>query len=87
MALTLTFTFTSPCAGGNHFNATGTLSSGQKRTLALQKSDLVVAPTLDEVDAFLSVLLKLYSRQLSGQTATAMATAITAKTLDLTVTG
>ena len=87
MALTLNLTFGSACSGGGHFSATGTLSSGQSRTLALTKGELHVAPTSDEIEAFLSVLLKLYVRQLAGTTAAQIKTALEAKTLNLTVAG
>lgn len=87
MALTLAFTVGSACSGDGHFSATCTLSTGQKRTLHLVKSDLRRVPTDDELDAFLRVLLVLYTRQLAGTTAAQIKTAIEAKTLNLTVTG
>lgn len=87
MALTLTVAISAACTGGNHFAATATLSSGQSRTLDLVKGEVRTAPTDADLDAFLSVLIRLYCRQLVGTTAAQIKTALEAKVLNLTVVG
>jgi hypothetical protein len=88
MALTLTVQVTPACGGDNHLNLTGTLSTGQSRTLrGLTKAALREKPTDEELDSFILVLCMFYIRQLAGTSATQIKAAIEAKTLNLTVTG
>lgn len=85
MALSLTITFGAPCAGGNHFIATVTLTPGGARSFEFTRADLAEAVTPEERDTFARLLLRAYGAQLAGQTLLQMKTAIEAKTLNLTV--
>ena len=88
MALTLTFKLSAPCAGNNHFGVRAiVVETGQKIDVPLVKSEVKQALTLDEAQTFVTLLMRLFARQLAGSTAAQITAAIEAKTLDLTVTG
>lgn len=85
MALSLTLVFGTPCGANQHVSVTGTLSSGQSRTIPITVGDVGVGATAEQLEGFAYVLLKLYRAQMPGATLAQLKTSIEAKTLNLTV--
>lgn len=89
MALSLNFTFGTPCGAGNHVDLTMTLSGAinRSRTVGVTRRDLIDPPTDEDIQAMVTVLLRLMIVQLGTKTAASIKQAVEAKTIDLTVVG
>lgn len=85
MALSLALAFGTPCGANQHVTVTGTLSSGQSRVIQIRVADVSIPATLEQLESFAYVLLKLYRAQMPGATLAQLKTSIEAKTLNLTV--
>jgi len=89
MALSLTFSFGAPCATGEHFPVTATLTGAvnKSKTVAASRDILTNPPSADDVDAAVIVLLRLLILQLSNKANANVKTVVEAKTINLTVVG
>lgn len=89
MALSLNFTFGTPCAGSNHVPVTVVLTGAinRSRTIQTDRATLTAAPTPDDVQTAMEVLLRLLITQLANKSNANIKTVVEAKTVDLTVTG
>lgn len=89
MALSLNFTFGTPCIAGNHVDLTIALRGALNRTriVPVQRQDLIAPLTDEDVQAMAHVLLRLMIAQLSVKTAATIKASVEAKTIDLTVVG
>lgn len=89
MALSLNFTFGTPCSGGSHVPVTADLTGAitRSRTTTVTREELLSVPTLEESDTAIAVLVRLLIAQLSTKTNANIKTVIEAKTINLTVTG
>lgn len=85
MALTQQFVFGAPCGGGGHFTVTSTLTPGGSRVFEFTRGELLAPVTAEEAEATVRVILRMYAKQLEGQTPLQMKTKIEVKTLNLTV--
>lgn len=87
MALTLNFTFGTPCASGGHIPVTATLAGAISAawTTTVRRESLIDGPTSEERQSAVEVLLRLLIQQLANKTPGNVKTKIEATTIDLTV--
>ena len=85
MALTLNFTFSATCSGGNHFTATATFTPGGTDVYQISRAEIAQASTPEERRIGALVILRSAANQLPGQTQAQWKTKIEAKTYNLTV--
>lgn len=89
MALSLSMTFGTPCAGGHHIPLTATLTGAINRstTVTLDRPTLLGPPAPEEVHSAVEVLVRLMVAQLAVKTPANIKSKVEAKTLNLTVVG
>ena len=89
MALTLNFTFGTPCSGGNHVPLTATLSGAlaKTRTITTSREQLLSTPDDDTIAGAMEVIVRLLIFQLSNKTNANIKSVIEAKNINLTVNG
>lgn len=87
MALSLNFTFGTPCAGGNHVPVTAALTGAvnQSRTVTVTRDIITTAPSSDDVQAAVEILLRLMIVQIASKTNANIKSRVEAATVNLTV--
>jgi len=87
MALTISFTSGSVCAGGAHFTITAQPSAGPALTIGVDRITLRTPLSLEEREQFLQLLLRILVMQVPpGTTAAQVKTALAARIVDLSFT-